>query len=120
MLNRIYSTINAEENYRDNRNHKFSLCSEDTNIQSPLKCSCKKSKCLKLYCECFARGISIIYLGSFCVDCNCECCQNTLEFSEIRAKAIDEMMVKASLPFESKLSGKGCNCKKTGCAKKYC
>jgi hypothetical protein len=43
-----------------------------------------------------------------------------LEFSEVRARAIDEMMGTASLLFGTKLSGKGCNCKKTGCAKKYC
>jgi hypothetical protein len=43
-----------------------------------------------------------------------------VEFSEVRAKAIDEMIVKSNLPFGSKLLGKGCNCKKTGCAKKYC
>lgn len=29
------------------------------------ECNCKKSKCLKLYCECFAKGL-------ICgVDCNC-------------------------------------------------
>jgi hypothetical protein len=30
-------------------------------------------------------------------------------------------MIKATLPFEYKTSSmKGCNCKKTGCIKKYC
>lgn len=39
----------------------------------------------------------------------------------MRARAIDEMVLKASLQsgFRS-MSGKGCNCKKTGCKKKYC
>ena len=60
--------------------------------------------------------------GSFCKNCNCECCQNTEEYSEIRAKAIDEMLVKTSIGFGYKASSgvKGCNCKKTGCLKKYC
>jgi hypothetical protein len=34
------------------------------------KCNCKKSKCLKLYCECFAAG-------AFCHACSCQSCQNT-------------------------------------------
>ena len=33
-------------------------------------CNCKKSKCLKLYCECFAHG-------RVCIDCNCSGCHNT-------------------------------------------
>lgn len=35
-------------------------------------CNCKKSKCLKLYCECFARQ-------DFCRGCNCVGCFNTPE-----------------------------------------
>jgi hypothetical protein len=61
------------------------------------------------------------HAGSFCKDCNCDCCQNIPEFSEVRAKAIDEMLVKTTIPFGHKSSAaKGCNCKKTGCKKKYC
>jgi hypothetical protein len=60
-------------------------------------------------------------IGSFCQGCNCECCQNTQEFSEIRAKAIDDMIMRSSVNFGQKGStGKGCNCRKTGCVKKYC
>lgn len=34
-------------------------------------CNCKKSKCLKKYCECFLAGVS-------CTEkCNCEHCHNT-------------------------------------------
>ena len=33
-------------------------------------CNCKKSKCLKLYCECYAAGV-------FCRDCNCLDCLTT-------------------------------------------
>ena len=32
-------------------------------------CNCRKSKCLKLYCECFAAGL-------LCNNCNCNDCQN--------------------------------------------
>lgn len=36
-------------------------------------CNCKKSRCLKLYCECFAAEL-------FCDGCNCTDCQNTSAF----------------------------------------
>lgn len=37
-------------------------------------CTCKKSKCLKLYCDCFANGF-------MCGDeCGCENCFNQNEF----------------------------------------
>lgn len=39
-------------------------------------CNCKKSKCLKLYCECFASEL-------FCDGCNCNECRNTREFVSI-------------------------------------
>ena len=46
-------------------------------------CNCKKSQCLKLYCECFAHG-------RVCVDCNCTGCHNTdkPEHQQARDKAI--------------------------------
>ena len=34
------------------------------------KCNCKKTQCLKLYCECFKAG-------QMCVDCSCQGCSNT-------------------------------------------
>ena len=39
-------------------------------------CNCKKSKCLKLYCECFASEL-------FCDGCNCTECRNTIQFVSI-------------------------------------
>ena len=38
--------------------------------QRKLKCNCRKSKCLKLYCDCFSNGL-------FCSkDCECANCAN--------------------------------------------
>lgn len=39
-------------------------------------CNCKKSKCLKLYCECFAAEL-------FCDGCNCTDCQNTEDYVSV-------------------------------------
>jgi len=42
------------------------------NNKTVKKCHCSRTKCLKLYCECFARGET-------CNPdtCGCSCCENT-------------------------------------------
>lgn len=40
-------------------------------------CNCKKSKCLKLYCECFAQEL-------YCDGCNCNDCHNTTAYVSTR------------------------------------
>ena len=90
-------------------------------------CNCKKSKCLKLYCECFSNS-------NFCnEDCRCSNCYNKVEFKDIRDLVIQETKEKNPYAFNSKYKGvkvgqgknktlhtRGCNCKKTNCRKKYC
>ena len=43
-------------------------------------CGCSRTKCLKLYCECFRNN-------KFCVDCKCRNCKNKPEHSELRERA---------------------------------
>ena len=44
-------------------------------------CNCRKSKCLKLYCECFANN-------RFCGPaCACVCCNNSAQFDSVRLQA---------------------------------
>ncbi len=91
-----------------------------------ITCHCRKSKCLKLYCECYAAGL---VCGN---DCKCDNCDNILENTE-RKKAIEGQLKrnpKAFLPkvvvqevTEESAIGKhlrGCKCSKSGCLKKYC
>ena len=79
-------------------------------------CNCKKSKCLKLYCDCFANG-------ELCINCNCNCCMNKRGNEiEIR-KAYND--IKDKNPIAMKLTNLetatlGCNCTKSNCLKKYC
>ena len=46
------------------------------------QCNCRNSRCLKLYCECFASG-------QYCFGCNCQGCHNNPENDDKRKRAID-------------------------------
>ena len=96
--------------------------------QKKSSCNCKKSRCLKLYCECFAAQ-------RFCqAGCNCSDCGNTPENAEERDKAIKDTLAKNSTAFVNRFSVEtsqgakatqkvhkmGCKCKKSACLKKYC
>merc|ERR1712086_148752 len=92
-----------------------------------LRCNCKKSKCLKLYCECFA-------LGFLCADsCKCRDCRNNPKHREQRDRACKETVKKNPRAFEPKIPAeqaqaeggtsshrRGCRCKKSNCLKRYC
>lgn len=78
-------------------------------------CNCKKSKCLKMYCECFANQL-------YCEGCNCQDCNNNENFASIREKALKEAIAKNKSVFEQRSTGQtvGCKCKRSECLKKYC
>ena len=82
------------------------------------RCNCKKSRCLKLYCECFTNL-------RYCNDCNCLDCNNTKDFDHIRNDAIKTTKERNSSAFTSKVTSNkahatGCHCKNSLCLKKYC
>lgn len=88
------------------------------------KCNCKKTKCLRLYCDCFSKG-------RVCTeDCNCQNCDNLEEKSEIRSKIMKATRERNPLAFRpkiksyensnAKLHSRGCICKKTECIRNYC
>ena len=88
------------------------------------KCNCKKSKCLKLYCECFAAGV-------FCDMCSCQNCQNTPDNANLVAMTRQQIELRNPQAFADKIVAtdgtgedarhkRGCHCKKSACLKKYC
>ena len=84
-------------------------------------CNCKKSKCLKLYCECFASG-------NYCNNCNCNACSNNKHSEPARRQAVQATLERNPNAFKPKVQpddaearhSKGCHCKKSQCLKKYC
>ncbi|KAK3219552.1 hypothetical protein Dsin_013522 [Dipteronia sinensis] len=102
------------------------------------RCNCRRSKCLKLYCECFAAGV-------YCVDsCACESCYNKPEYEDTVLDTRQQIESRNPLAFAPKIvkhatdspanvlddgnwttpasarHKRGCNCKKSKCLKKYC
>lgn len=84
-------------------------------------CSCKKSHCLKLYCECFKNG-------DYCSTCTCPNCLNTKDYDIFRNQSILFLKAKNKLAFKSVIKiddktekhVKGCKCKNSSCQKNYC
>ncbi len=60
-------------------------------------CNCKKSRCLKLYCECFGRG------EPCSKECNCMACLNTEEHQKERLEAMNLIREKNPSAFKPKI-----------------
>jgi hypothetical protein len=92
-------------------------------------CNCRKSRCLKLYCDCFRRQ-------SYCFDgCHCNDCANLEQYEEERNQAISSILDRNPEAFRPRVAIEehedgtqasvgqhlsGCRCKRSACLKKYC
>ncbi|MQM04144.1 hypothetical protein Taro_036937 [Colocasia esculenta] len=61
------------------------------------QCNCRNSKCLKLYCECFASGV-------YCDGCNCTNCFNNVENEAARKEAVDATLERNPNAFRPKIA----------------
>lgn len=112
-------------------------------------CTCKKTRCLKLYCQCFQAQL---YCGT---NCRCLSCYNVVAHDKLRKEAIKSILLRNPVAFDSKfkktpttaisevvpiapaptnlnttsdaaqaaraLAHKlGCKCRKSACMKKVC
>lgn len=93
-------------------------------VQKTGGCNCEKSKCLQMYCDCFKQG-------GFCgPNCFCFNCENKSDNDNRKQKVISVQkknpnVFNKSVALEAdggkkSAQGKGCNCRKSGCLKKYC
>ncbi|MBA0816226.1 hypothetical protein Gohar_000915 [Gossypium harknessii] len=122
----------ADHNSPEKKRH-FELVEESVACK---RCNCKRSKCLKLYCDCFAAGL-------YCIEpCSCLDCfnkpihenvvletrrqiesRNPLAFAPkvIRTtNGVSDSMGEINKTPASARHKRGCNCKRSSCLKKYC
>lgn len=85
-------------------------------------CTCQSSRCMKMYCECFASG-------TYCTDaCGCDECQNVAENEDVLQRIRSDISKRNPSAFEQRLRRlngaqihkSGCKCTKTRCQKRYC
>ena len=88
-------------------------------------CMCKRTKCLKLYCDCFRTG-------DMCLpDCGCSDCYNNEKYQNFRQYIMSETLQNNPKAFGprfktvetgdgGKVLTRGCNCRSSGCSKHYC
>ena len=113
----IANSIN-KINYRKNE-------SGEQNIK--MHCTCKKTKCIKKYCECYSNKY-------FCYDCKCENCENKPPQFSDNNKIINQKEEEKNETGKNKQDNENnidinnnnldkliiCTCSKSGCNKNYC
>jgi hypothetical protein len=115
-------TIVATKQDKENK-HKHLIAMET--LDKSKSCSCPRSRCIKLYCECFQDGRMCSSL------CSCKKCKNTKEETGpngLRTKAIQNILSRNPHAFSKDKrntpppshDGIVCRCVKSRCLKLYC
>ena len=118
VSNNVYHFCLGDKNNTNNNLKTFSPNKyKEEKSKKKFICRCKKSNCMKLYCDCFANGEK-------CIGCNCTNCSNVIGNDINIKKVYDEVVgknpVSMKLNLQKELKTNGCNCSKSNCLKKYC
>ena len=116
------SFINTNPINNNPRINNINYIKNDSNSLpiSKIHCTCKKTKCIKKYCECYSSG-------NLCYNCKCENCENKPYYNENipnqkkeeeNNNNIIELNEDEDENEEKKLII--CTCSKSGCNKNYC
>lgn len=73
-------------------------------------CTCRRSRCLKLYCKC-------MHAGNYCdLNCSCHDCKNNEEYKKQLNRAYELGMARK----DRRLKIAGCHCVRSQCKTKHC
>lgn len=126
-INKIIEFFKSKSN--NLKSNENVLVNEISNKNDTKKCcSCIKSHCLKLYCDCFKKE-------NYCFNCTCPYCLNKKKYEIVRQKSISYLKMKNKHAFKpviieksdnhqnekvNKEHIKGCKCVNSSCIKNYC
>lgn len=94
-INSLLSSSDIKSSSKHQR-QSFMESSSKKGINKRMCCNCKKSFCLKLYCECFANK-------TYCMGCNCINCLNTEDNNFQRDKAMQATLDRNPSAFDPKI-----------------
>lgn len=117
----------AEESYKEDTKESQTFSQDSEDLSQGKCCGCKKTMCIQLHCQCFARQ-------EFCTNCDCAACKNTIEFEDDIKKAIAKILKKNPEGLNRRMAvnedterineklalGTGCNCSRSKCKNNYC
>ena len=135
-VNNINNTNNNNNNSNNNNYNKINyLKNERMEQNNKIHCTCKKTKCIKKYCECYSNGV-------FCYNCKCENCENKPFYMDNNIKNSNNINININKKEEEEINENKntkqsidnnmdnndnnikkliiCTCSKSGCNKNYC